>query len=426
MIGRGAVLAALLFAGAAAVACNAIIGVEDVKQKSGVQYRDGGGSTTSGGGGDDDDVIGPDGDSGPAAPKFPQLALGSSHTCGRKLDGTVKCWGEARLGQLGDQANLDAGTDPDDSPQPKAVVGIDDATFIGGGANHTCAVRTGGKLSCWGFNYSGQLGTGNKLPSSSPLDVQVAPVTKVAGGFTYTCVVLADKTVSCWGDNDYGQLGDGTKNESPKPVVVKGLANVKDIAVGTQHSCAIVEPNDVFCWGDNTKGQLGNGSTDQSSTPVKVGGITDALALAMGASFTCALQKNGRVSCWGNNDAGQLGNGVSGTNANPSPILVAQLTDAVAIGAGLQHACAVRTSGEVVCWGDAEFGELGSGRDAGSSPVVDPVIGIKDAKAVWGGAFRTCVIRADSTAKCWGTNGSGELGDGTKERSYVPVSVVGF
>jgi alpha-tubulin suppressor-like RCC1 family protein len=416
----------LLSAACVLVACNAIIGVEDVRQKSGVAYRDGGSSgSSSGATDDDDDVIGAE-DGGPTAPKLPMLALGSSHTCARMTNGTVRCWGEARLGQLGDAANLDAGTDPDDVLKPKEVPGLTDATSITAGANHTCVIRKGGKVSCWGYNYSGQLGTGNKSTSSSPLDVVgLTDATQVSGGFTATCAIHTDKTASCWGDNDNGQLGDGTKNESTKPVKVKDLTGVKSIAVGTQHTCAIVEPADVYCWGDNAKGQLGNGSTDPSPEPVKVGGLSDAVEIVMGASFTCARETNGRVSCWGQNDVGQLGNGVATTNPNPSPVLVAQLSDAKAIGAGLQHACAVRASGEVACWGAGDFGQLGSGKDAGTA-VLEAVADVKDARFVWGGAFRSCVIRTGSGAECWGSNTSGELGNGSTDRAYLPVPVVDF
>lgn len=420
------IASALLLGAVVLLACNSIIGVEDVRQKS-TTYRDGGSSGTSGVGDDDDDddIVSPI-EGGPTEPSLPMLALGASHSCARMVDGTVRCWGESRLGQLGDGINLDGGPDPQPSLKPKSVPGITDAVAIGAGSNHTCVIRTGGKLSCWGFNYSGQLGTGNKNTASAPVDVpNLGEVTAVAGGGTATCVALADKTASCWGDNDFGQLGDGSKNESSSPVKVKDLTGVVAVAVGSLHSCAVVDVGDVYCWGNNDKGQLGNGSTTQSSVPQKVGGLTDAVQVVAAASFSCARQKNGRVACWGNNDVGQLGNGVASPTPNPSPILVASLTDAVSLGAGLQHACAVRQTGEVVCWGEGDWGQLGSGRDAGS-PMIVTVASLKDAHAVWGGAFRTCAVRTSGKAQCWGTNNYGELGDGSKNRAYLPVDIVDF
>lgn len=410
-------------------ACNAIIGVEDVTAKApSTSSRDGSvpgnGHTDDDTTGDDDDVVPSDG--GPQAPQLPTLALGSGHTCARMLDGTVRCWGEARLGQLGDGANLDAGTDPDPSLRPKVVPGIADAVAIGAGANHTCVVRQGGKLSCWGFNYSGQLGTGDNLKHSSPVDITAATdVVAVAGGFTSTCVIHTDKTASCWGSNTNGQLGDGTKTSSNKPVKVKDLAGVVAIAIGSVHACALVEAAGVYCWGDNTKGQLGGANTEASLVPRQVGGVTEPVEIAASASFTCARQRDGRVVCWGVNDQGQLGNGAPNPNPNPSPILVASLTDAVSLAAGLQHACAVRATGEVVCWGDGAYGELGSGRDAGT-PTLVTAAGVKDARKVTAAAFRTCTVRAGGQAQCWGNNIDGELGDGTTNRAYTPVSVSDF
>lgn len=420
----GLVASVAAVGGVLLLACNAIIGVEDVRVKPGVVFRDA--SSSSGGGDDDDDDASGSKDSGPTGPTTPMLAVGGSHACARMLDGTVRCWGENRLGQLGDGANLDAGTSPPDSPQPKVVPGVDDALSISAGSNHTCIVRAGGRLSCWGYNYSGQLGTGNNRPSSTPLDVPgLGEVAFVSAGYIATCAVLKDGTISCWGDNDNGQLGDGTKKTTSSPVKVKDLSGVVAVSMGTLHACAIVEPGNVFCWGDNAKGQLGNGSTAPSLVPQQVGGLSDAVEVVTGASFTCARERSGRVVCWGNNLAGQLGNGVAGNNANPSPILVASLTDATSIGAGLQHTCAVRASGEVVCWGEGDYGQLGSGRDAGTA-VIDPVVGIRDARGVWGGGFTSCAIRETGKASCWGANTNGELGDGTTARAYVPVSVLNF
>ena len=83
-----------------------------------------------------------------------------------------------------------------------------------------------------------------------------------------------------------------------------------------------------------------------------------------GANHTCMLNE-GKVLCWGNNLHGQLGNGQSGVTVHSSvPVEARGINDAVAVGAGWEHTCAVHATGEVSCWGDDTSGELGNGRNS--------------------------------------------------------------
>src|SRR5690242_21787479 len=104
-------LSALALVTAASVlACNAIIGVEDVKAKASSSGRDSG--TSSSGGDDDDTTLDDGGGSGFDDSDHPTLALGFNHGCARMLDSTVRCWGDNGAGQLGDGADLSPAQDP--------------------------------------------------------------------------------------------------------------------------------------------------------------------------------------------------------------------------------------------------------------------------------------------------------------------------
>ena len=114
--------------------------------------------------------------------------------------------------------------------------------------------------------------------------------------------------------------------------------------------------------GSNISGMLGNGAWSDSSVPVQVSGINNALAVSSFNDGACALLATGAVSCWGGGNDGELGNGTSGFNTLSNvPVSVSNLNDATSIAAGNFFTCAVRSAGNVVCWGDNYWGELGNG-----------------------------------------------------------------
>ena len=328
------------------------------------------------------------------------------------------------------------------SPVPVQVLGISDATAITAGSIHTCALREGGAISCWGANWSGQLGNGeNRRLTISSVPVQVSGITDataIATGSSYSCALRESGTISCWGSNHHGKLGNGTTRDSLVPVQVTGITDATAISAGGTHTCALRQDGTVLCWGHNSFGQLGNGQSGEvwydisadSAVPVEVAGITDATAIAAGIDHSCALHEDGTISCWGRNERGGLGNGQSGDAANSSvPVQVFGITDATAITAGWRHSCALRQGGTISCWGsNNRDGELGNGTTRDSLVPVQ-VTGITVATAITTGSVHSCALHQDGTISCWGYNDYGELGNrqsGDDEFSSVPVQVVGF
>ena len=137
--------------------------------------------------------------------------------------------------------------------------------------NSSCAALIDGTARCWGVNHFGVLGNGSWVGSPVPVVVSgLANVKQIATGYTHSCAVLTDGTARCWGSNGSGELGNGSTTDSSVPVVVSGLANVKQIAAGLSHSCAVLMDGTARCWGSNYYGELGDGSTAASSVPVAV------------------------------------------------------------------------------------------------------------------------------------------------------------
>jgi alpha-tubulin suppressor-like RCC1 family protein len=142
--------------------------------------------------------------------------------------------------------------------------------------------------------------------------------------------------------------------------------------------------------------------------------------------------ESGAVKCWGNNSYGQLGDNSATNRYVPTAVSGIDGTvgnKAVAIATGDFHTCVVLDSGVMKCWGNNADGQLGN--DSTSQELVPvSVLGIdgsiaeKKAAALSAGDNTTCVVMLNATAKCWGDNSSGQLGDGTLIDRSVPTHVL--
>ena len=199
----------------------------------------------------------------------------------------------------------------------------------------------------------------------------------------------------------------GARDGAGRLAIAVGAGN------GHQHACFVEVDGSVQCWGHYTDGQLGRVISGANFAdrlkPGPVQGLPGpAVAVSTGAFHSCALLASGQVFCWGNNTFGQLG---SATFGGETPVAVSTLVDAVAITSGFSHTCALRSYGAIVCWGLNSNGQLGT-QDAVNSKFPISVIGIDDAIGISAGSFFTCALRASGTLRCWGSNAAGQLGNG--------------
>lgn len=286
------------------------------------------------------------------------ITTGYSHTCALGSGGAARCWGSNSNGQLG-SGNLIG------QLAPAAVTGLSAGVqAIAAGAYHSCAVTAGGAAQCWGQNSSGQLGDSSVLERPAP----VTPVglgsgmATVAGGLYHSCALTSNGRVLCWGYNGSGQLGiPSSAEESLIPAVVYDApSSVTSITTGAEHSCAVTSAGAAQCWGENRSGQVGNDSTFDAGLPTDVVGLSSGVTrIAAGQSHTCALTSGGSVKCWGANAAGQLGDGT--TTQRLTPVDVIGITGATAIAVGTDHSCAILGNGSARCWGYNVVGQVGDG-----------------------------------------------------------------
>ena len=150
--------------------------------------------------------------------------------------------------------------------------------------------------------------------------------------------------------------------------------------------------------------------------------LHDVTEITTGGRHTCALYLSGGAKCWGYNEQGPLGDGTIINRA--APVDVEGLSSGVsAISAGGYHTCALMTSGGVKCWGSNGYGQLGDGTTTNSTTPVD-VSGLSSGvSAISAGYFHTCALTNSRIIKCWGSNEYGQLGDGTTTNRTTPVGV---
>lgn len=285
------------------------------------------------------------------------LRVGHMHSCVLMQTGGVKCWGYGIYGEIGDGTFTSKNV-------PTDVVGLGSGiASIGLGAYLTCAVTDAGELKCWGINDFCQVGDGSTVNKNIPVDITSIslPVRMATPGRADSCVLLENGTVKCWGRNDGGQLGNGTTTGSCTPVDAMGLVNTSTMACQQYHLCAVDDVGTLKCWGWNAYGQLGDGTIARKTIPNTVAGLPSTVDMvATGWAHTCALLSNDQVWCWGRNTEGQLGDGTY--NESHVPVQVIGLSSTpVQIACGSSHACATLDNGQVQCWGQNNYGQLGDG-----------------------------------------------------------------
>lgn len=353
-------------------------------------------------------------------PRQAKISAGGRHSCA--IIGSTSslwCWGDNSSGQLGDGT-----TTP--RPRPVRVVGpgvLAGFSAVSAGADHTCALL-GGAARCWGENGNGQLGNGSTTDSSLP----VVPAgghsfTSISAGDGYTCGTTNAGQLLCWGINNNGQLGNNSFAPStvPTPAALPGSAVL--VSAGRLHTCATTQGGAAWCWGNNTWGQLGIGVTSAPRPiPTQVNGFNFD-AITVGELHTCSVGGGG-TKCWGSNDWGQLGNGMPGFQVNPTNIANGNTLEQ-AISAGNRHTCG-RQGLKIRCWGSDNDGQLGNGAGGSSSVPVDVPATSGENPAVTVGAHHTCTQLQLGQVECFGDNAFGQVGNGTTTDAPSPVRVIGF
>ena len=309
---------------------------------------------------------------GPARAGYVAVSAGGRHTCAiRASDSAIACWG----------ANGYRYYDPEAGEVRIQETGLTDApdgsyTAVSAGTDHNCAIREDKTLACWG-----------ESPTEEKVGLTNAPgghFTAISAGGSHTCAIRESGAIECWGRN-YRGVRQGTGSTDAPP------GRFTAVSAGSLHTCGLRESGAIECWGDD--------GYEQTYAPA--GSYT---AVSAGGSFTCAIRESGEIACWGNGyNCGSRAIGEHENEIvclwddnNPYEPTGRTLPEGsfTAISAGNVEICAIRDTGESVCWAHRTGGQ--STAPAGSYTAVST------------GGYHGCAIHTSSAIECWGNNEYGQ------------------
>ena len=236
------------------------------------------------------------------------------------------------------------------SPGPHLLVEVSNVVEFAASTYHTCALTSAGDVYCWGYNASGEVGADSAAQGTCP-------------------------------DNVLDRPGDHPCQ--PVPTRVAAVSGARHIAVADGRSCAVLADASVTCWGD------------VADISTWVTGVVAPEGLTLGPSGACAITPQGTLSC---------------SRDVPETRELRDLKAVVLSGASVgpseeRFGCALGTAGDVHCWGDDSYGQLGEPNAQGT--LTNPINDVSQIAAMASGA---CALTADGSVWCWGRNSDGEAG----------------
>ena len=357
------------------------------------------------------------------------ISVGFTDVCGVTTSGAGYCWGYNGAGEVGDGTTTQR-------TSPTAVSGSYTWASIYDSRATTCGVTTSGAGYCWGSNTYGQIGDTTTTNRYSPTAVSGSYTwSTIVTGTNISCGVTTSGAGYCWGSNNYGQVGDGTTTDRHSPTSISGSYTWASISGDGYASCGVTTAGVGYCWGYNGAGEVGDGTTTQRTSPTAVSGNYIFSAISTGADYTddtdCGLTTSGLDYCWGYNNNSQIGDETTTSRSAPTAVVWPSTTVTTSIAPGGQTSCTVRY-GNAYCWGNNTYGQIGDGTTtARTAPTLVSggytwaSISSEFDDNTTDDVATTCGVTTSGVGYCWGTNKTGQVGDGTTTQRTSPTLVSG-
>lgn len=313
------------------------------------------------------------------------LTAAQDFSCGRAVNGSVKCWGATYQGGISYE--------------------LGPFTAIASSENTTCGLAADGRARCWGIG---------SLRGGVPFyGLSVLPYIKfdtMAAGGSHTCGILSDylsqdaAAIRCWGADAWGQVSatteavDAANQANVQTLTGRDDYRFSDLAAGTAHTCGLLNgagtqtAGQVLCWGKN--------DANQATAPAPAGGVYTFSDIVSGWEHSCGIladgdpatsgaQQAGQVLCWGENAAGQTTVPVHSHTDTASPPATTETAYTFSkVTVGVDHTCGihdvtttytdssptpqtvtVQQAGQLRCWGGDAYGQSTATAPSGSDKI---------------------------------------------------------
>ena len=302
------------------------------------------------------------------------------------------------------------------------------------GRFNTGFLTEGGDLYTWGDNRFGALGIGSDDKAIYSPQLVMKDVKQFCMGDFTGAAVKNNGDLYMWGRNNRGQLGNKTTEDAIAPVKV--LSNVREVQIDDYTSAAITNDGILYMWGSNFEGIAGVGDgSNWSDIYESSSGLGDVLeptpvlvdvrkVFLDSSDATAAITEDGDLYVWGRDYSLPYRTG-NYNNGSDVPKKIMSNIKSVCVGSGDltydHHAAAIDENGTLYTWGTNRDGELGNGTTEKSSVPIEIMDNVK--QAIVGYGF-TAAVTEDGELYTWGYNGTGKLGDGTKENHHTPNMIM--
>jgi alpha-tubulin suppressor-like RCC1 family protein len=353
--------------------------------------------------------------SGQAIPRVVQVSFGNGIACMLYSEGNIKCIG--RLSSLGNNSigvengyildNQDTPASSNNWANATEVYGINNATKISVGNYAGCALLSDSTVKCWGA-YKAE--AAQNAIFTRPQTIQgVINAVDVKSVGEHVQISTTDGRLLTWGSYP--------GNNTAMSFSLVDASYIPSTYAITEHSysangiCALTEGR-LICWG-MAVGHTNDNAPALVPTLVPGSNNSNLTKISAGLQFACAINASTQVLCFGKNELSQLGNDsasrttelVNVINHNSQPI-----SGFTSISTGINHACAIKQNGSLWCWGNNQFGQTGLGDQYGygiesSYTKAYQVPGISNVVQVVAAAYMTMAITQNGDVYVWGAGG---------------------
>ncbi|TXI94339.1 MAG: hypothetical protein E6Q33_00705 [Neisseriales bacterium] len=364
----------------------------------------------------------------------------------------LECWGRPSVGLIGNGYVIYPAVMP---------VGVESFSFVSNNDSFSCGLagsgESAGVIYCWGAGSSGRLGNGltnnSSIPTSVTMPSGVNSFSQVSTNPSFSCALASSGEnagrVYCWGVGGAGRIGNGSTNAATVPTSVtmpSGVTAFNQVSTNSNFSCAIASSGEsagrVYCWGIGGSGQIGNGATSNVNIPTSVimpSGVTAFSQISTNSTFSCAIASSGesagRVYCWGAGGSGQIGNGSTNNATVPTSVTMPSGVDSFSqVSTNPYFSCALAGSGtnagKVYCWGTGTSGQIGNSANSNVNVPTSVTMpsGVTSFSQISTNSSFSCGIAGSGSNTggiyCWGTGGSGQIGNGATSNVNIPTSVI--